>query len=180
MNRADLSAALCQAELVHDRTAIERAILRMGEEISTALVNQATPIFLTVMNGGLVFAGTLALGIKTDIEFDYLHATRYRGSTAGGELHWLSKPKLALGGRLIILVDDILDEGHTLKAVRDYCTNQGAARVLVAVLCEKEHGRCVAGIKADFVGLKVPDKYVFGYGMDYYEQGRNLPGIYAV
>ncbi len=80
----------------------------------------------------------------------------------------------------MLLVDDILDEGHTLKAIRDCCLGEGARRVLVAVLCEKRHARRVAGIAADFCGVEVPDRYVFGYGMDYHEQGRNLPAIYAV
>jgi hypoxanthine phosphoribosyltransferase len=79
----------------------------------------------------------------------------------------------------VLLVDDILDEGHTLKAIRDFCLEQGAARVLLVVLCEKRHGRG-AGLKADFVGVEVPDRYVFGFGMDYHEQGRNLAAIYAV
>ena len=52
--------------------------------------------------------------------------------------------------------------------------------MLIAVLCQKRHDRAAPGVSADFVGVEVPDRYVFGYGMDYYEQGRNLPGIYAL
>ena len=80
----------------------------------------------------------------------------------------------------MLLVDDILDEGHTLKAIRDWCLSEGAASVQLAVLCEKRHGRTVPGLSADFVGVEVPDRYVFGYGMDFHEQGRNLPAIYAL
>jgi hypoxanthine phosphoribosyltransferase len=80
----------------------------------------------------------------------------------------------------VILADDILDEGYTLEALREHCLAEGARRVLVAVLCEKRHDRRVPGLAADFVGMEVPDRYVFGYGLDYYGQGRNLPAIYAL
>ena len=83
-------------------------------------------------------------------------------------------------GRRVLLADDILDEGHTLLAVKRWCEDQGAADVRVAVLAEKLHDRRVEGVCADYVGVEVPDRYVFGYGMDYHEQGRNLPAIYAL
>lgn len=127
-----------------------------------------------------MFAGQLATAIDADLEFDYVHATRFRGTTEGGELQWLRRPDTPLAGRLVLLVDDILDEGYTLKAIRDWCFAEAASQVLLAVLCEKRHGRSVPGLSADFVGVEVPDRYVFGYGMDFHEQGRNLPGIYAL
>ena len=174
-----LAAALTEAECVHDRTAIEAAIARMGRELDTLLAGERA-VFLTVMNGALVFAGALALAVHSDLEFDYLHATRYRGATRGGDLQWLRRPAADLRGRTLILADDILDEGHTLAAVRDACHAAGARRVLIAALCVKRHDRCVPGLAADVVGLEVPDRYVFGYGMDFQEQGRNLPAIYAL
>lgn len=179
MTQPLLTEALRSADLIHDHSIISTAVQRLGTEITQVLAGE-TPVFLTVMNGGLVFSGALSLAISTDLEFDYLHATRYRGTTSGNTLHWLSKPKVSLQGRTVVVVDDILDEGHTLKAIREFCLEQGAHRVLIATLCEKRHGRCIQGIHADFVGLEVPDRYVFGYGMDYYEQGRNLPAIYAI
>ena len=171
--------ALERAELVHDQATLARAIARIGAEI-TPVVRGEDAIFLTVMQGALVFAGQLATSVAAPLSFDYIHATRYRGATSGGELSWIKRPAIPLKDRTVLLVDDILDEGHTLKAIRDFCLGEGARRVLIAVLCEKRHGRCVPGMRADFCGVEVPDRYVFGYGMDYYEQGRNLPAIYAV
>jgi len=171
--------ALERAELVHDQATLARAIARIGAEI-TPVVRGEDAIFLTVMQGALVFAGQLATSVAAPLSFDYSHATRYRGATSGGELSWIKRPAIPLKDRTVLLVDDILDEGHTLKAIRDFCLGEGARRVLIAVLCEKRHGRCVPGMRADFCGVEVPDRYVFGYGMDYYEQGRNLPAIYAV
>jgi hypoxanthine phosphoribosyltransferase len=183
MGRPSLAALLASADLVHDRAALERAIARLASEIDQTLAGAPAgepPVFLTVMQGALVFAGQLATAIAAPLEFDYVHATRYRGATSGGELVWIKRPACALEKRTVLLVDDILDEGHTLKAIRDWLFGEGAARVYVAVLCEKRHARRVPGIAADFCGVEVPDRYVFGYGMDYNEQGRNLPAIYAV
>lgn len=176
---SELALALQTAECVHDRATIETAIARMGAQVTQSLQGERA-LFLTVLHGGLIFAGALALAIGCDLELDYVHATRYRGGTRGGELHWLRKPVAAMRGRTVILADDILDEGHTLVALREACLAEGAGRVLLAVLCEKRHARRVPGLAADFIGVEVPDRYVFGYGMDYHEQGRNLPAIYAL
>lgn len=174
-----LAAVLPHAECIHDRAAIETAIARMGAGIREALRGERA-VFLTVMNGGLFFAAPLALAIGCDLEFDYVHATRYRGGTAGHDVEWKHRPQVRLAGRTVILVDDILDEGYTLAALRDWCVAEGARRVLIAVLCVKRHARRVAGLEADFMGVEVPDRYVLGFGLDYYGQGRNLPDIYAL
>jgi hypoxanthine phosphoribosyltransferase len=174
-----LADALLRSEVLFERTELDTVIADLGRAIDATLDGERA-VFLTVMNGALMFGGQLALAIRTDLEFDYVHATRYRGATAGSDLHWLREPVASLQGRTVLLVDDILDEGHTLKAVRDDCLRRGASRVLVATLCRKLHDRCVDGIRSDFNGVELPDRYVFGYGMDYYEQGRNLPAIYAL
>jgi hypoxanthine phosphoribosyltransferase len=179
MIRAPLTEALRDADLLFDRQHLDAVIQTMGKTIDAALAGDV-PIYLSVMHGGLIFSGALALAISCDLEFDYVHATRYRGGTHGEDLHWMKSPSVKMSGRTVLLADDILDEGYTLRAIRDYCVAQGAARVLIAVLCEKRHGRTAPGIRADFVGVEVPDRYVFGFGMDYHEQGRNLPGIYAL
>ena len=179
MTTQRLSDALARAELVHDRGALETAIARIARRIDDTL--DGTPaVFMTVMQGALVFAGQLATSIAAPLAFDYAHATRYRGATSGGALHWVKRPAADMAGKTVLLVDDILDEGHTLNAIREFCIDQGAARVLLAVLCTKRHDRGVPGLAADFSGVEVPDRYVFGYGMDYHEQGRNLAAIYAV
>ena len=179
MSRPPLAEALKKADLLFDRAQLDAAIVSMGRAVAQTLDGHV-PIFLTVMNGGLIFGAALALAIPSDLEFDYVHATRYRGGTRGSDLLWIKQPRLDLRDRIVVLADDILDEGYTLRAVRDFCMDQGASRVLIAVLCEKRHGRTIPDLKADFVGVEVPDRYVFGFGMDYHEQGRNLAGIYAI
>ena len=111
---------------------------------------------------------------------NYLHATRYQGTRGGAVLKWITRPSQDLRGRTVLVVDDILDEGLTLAAILDYCREQGASAVYSAVLVEKKHDRKAANQQADFVGLHIEDRYVFGYGMDYHGYLRNVKGIYAV
>lgn len=183
MSIPKLSDALASARVIHDKEVLESAIRRMAAEIRDEYDEGDVPVFLTVMNGGLPFAAQLAFALGErglDLQFDYLHATRYRGQTSGSGLAWLHRPATPLQGRKVLLADDILDEGHTLLAVKHWCEDQGASEVRIAVLAVKVHDRCVDGICADHVGVEVPDAYVFGYGMDFHEQGRNLPAIYAL
>ena len=187
-----IAEILEKSDLLYDRAAIDAAIAGMADAIAADYIGQVpanrlgdsfVPVFLTVMHGALPFAGQLALELGArglDLQFDYLHATRYRGSNQGGELVWKHRPATALYGRRVLIVDDILDEGHTLAEVRRWCIEQGATDVRIAAMTVKDHDRCVAGIRADYVGLHLPDRYVFGFGMDYSEQGRNLPAIYAL
>jgi hypoxanthine phosphoribosyltransferase len=180
--RTDLAWALANCDLIHDRATLERAIARMAARIRNDYAG-SVPLMLTVMHGGMPFAARLAMELgahRFDVEFDYLHATRYRGRTHGGELVWKARPTTPLRGRRVLLVDDIVDEGHTLDAIVRWCRAQGAADVRIAALSVKAHGRCVPGVCADYVGVEVPDRYVFGYGMDFHGQGRNLPAIYAL
>lgn len=175
-----LEQALATADLLYDRAQIEREIERMAAAIRDDYAG-SRPLYLTIMHGGLPFSGLLALAIEgVDLEFDYLHATRYRGETVGADLVWKHRPATPLEGRRVLLVDDILDEGRTLAAVRDWCLAEGAADVRIAALAVKTHDRCVPDLAADYFGVEVPDRYVFGFGMDYHEQGRNLPAIYAL
>ena len=176
----DLASALARSDLLYDGETLRRETGRIAADIDAHYAGGERPVYLSVMHGGLIFAGQLALCLRTDLEFDYLHATRYRGQTTGSGLAWLHRPATVLEGRRVLIADDILDEGHTLRAIRHWCEDQGAAEVRIAVLAEKLHDRRVEGIHADWVAVTVPDRYVYGHGMDFHEQGRNLPGLYAL
>jgi hypoxanthine phosphoribosyltransferase len=180
MNIEEINSLLTDAELLAAQTEVEAAIGRMAEEI-TAELKEADPILICVMNGGLIFSGQLLTRLPFPLEVDYIHATRYGHETSGSGLNWIIKPQLELKGRTVLLLDDILDEGVTLAAIADYCGQQGAARVLMAVLVEKLHLRKVTpGMRADFSGIEIGDRFLFGYGLDYKGYWRNAPGIYAV
>lgn len=179
MNKDQTLAALEAAERLHDDRAVELALERMAAEITRDLA-ESVPLVLCVMIGGLIPTGRLLPKLGFPLEVDYLHATRYRGGTRGGELVWIARPRTPLAGREVLVVDDILDEGYTLRGIIDDCLSQGATRVRVAALVEKQHDRCLPEVTADYVGLQVDDRYVFGSGMDYHDMLRNAPGIYAV
>lgn len=166
------------ADVLYTRAEVESALDRLAEEI-TAVLADKNPILMCIMLGGMVPMGKLLSRLSFPLELDYIHATRYRNTTSGGELRWIARPGGSLRGRRILLVDDILDEGLTLAAIHQSCVEQGAERVYSAVLVEKRHAR-KNDYRADFVGLHVDNRYVFGYGMDYKGYLRNAPGIYAV
>jgi hypoxanthine phosphoribosyltransferase len=180
MNREKAKKILADADLLVTNSEVESAITRMAVEI-TGQLQEADPILLCVMNGGLIFTGQLLTRLVFPLEVDYVHATRYGHETNGANLHWTVKPQLDLKGRTVLLLDDILDEGVTLAAIAAYCRQQGATDVLMAVLIEKLHLRKVTpGMRADFTGIEVGDRFLFGYGLDYKGYWRNAPGIYAV
>lgn len=167
-----------QAQLIHSAEAVEAAIFRLSQEV-TQVLKDACPIVICVMGGGLIFSGQLLTKLKFPLEIDYLHASRYQNKIIGTSLVWHALPKSDLSGRTVLLLDDILDEGITLKAIQDKCLELGAEKVLSAVLVEKKLDH-VKPIVADFVGLEVPNQYVFGYGMDAYGWWRNLSAIYSL
>jgi hypoxanthine phosphoribosyltransferase len=169
---------LSDSDLIHTQEAVDAAITCLAVEIAQDLQTKS-PLIFTVMNGGLYFAGQLLPQLHFPLETDYLHATRYNGETFGKEIHWRVDPTQTVKGRVVLLLDDILDEGHTLAAIRDKCLALGALEVKIAVLTEKllDHAK---PIHADYVGLTLPNRYVFGCGMDIYGWWRNLPEIRAL
>lgn len=173
-------AMLAQSELLHDAGQVTAAYDRMAEAIVRCY--GAQPVHaLCIMTGGLVTCAELIRRLgSTTLTLDYLHATRYRGETSGSGLVWKVAPPADLEDRHVLLIDDILDEGHTLHAVCDAIAANRPASLRVAVLVDKQHDRRVAGARADFTGLTVPDRYVFGCGMDYRGFWRQLPEIRAV
>lgn len=183
-NEKDLLAAMqdvyAQADCLYTFEQVNAAITRMAAQISHDLAAENI-VVLVVMNGGLIFAGQLLSQLHFPLQLDYLHASRYGNEIQGDRLKWRIKPAMSLVNRQVLIVDDILDEGHTLMEIRNYCLSQGATRVNTAVLVEKNHTRKVhAEIKADYCELTVADRFVFGYGMDYQSYWRNAPGIFAV
>ena len=133
---------------------------------------------LTLMNGGLYPAVELARRMQRPLLMDYVHATRYRGRTSAGDLHWVRWPERLTG--TVLLVDDIFDEGYTLQAVREKLLQEGTEDVLTAVLTVKDHDRGLARDWVDDAALSVPDRYVFGCGMDWRGYWRQLDEIWAL
>lgn len=175
-----IQQVLDEADCLYNEQQIEDAIRSMGEAI-TAEMAGSNPLVFSVMNGGLVITGKLLTHLHFPLEASYVHATRYRDQLSGGRLEWKVRPTNSLKGRTVLIVDDILDEGHTLDAIVDFCREEGAATVKTAVLIDKKHNRKARpNLTTDFCGLSIEDRYIFGYGLDYQGYWRNANGIFAL
>jgi len=167
-----------QADCLFSEPQVEAALDSMAAAIQQQLAD-TNPVVVCLMNGGVVPFGKLLTRLQFPLQVDYVHATRYGAHIKGGELEWIAGPYVPARDRTVLLVDDILDEGKTLAAIETRYRTDGARHVFKAVLTRKDRPRKVA-IDVDFVGLEIPDRYVFGYGMDYKSYLRNAPGVYAV
>ena len=177
---AHIRQVMTEADCLYTEAQIEAAIDKMAVAINSELAER-NPVVFCVMNGGLIFTGKLLPRLNFPLELSYLHASRYRNETSGGDLFWKAKPEVSFIDRDVLIIDDILDEGHTLGAIIDFCRHAGASNVYTAVLIDKDHQRKARpDLKADFIGLPCIDRFIFGYGMDYKGYWRNAPGIYAV
>jgi hypoxanthine phosphoribosyltransferase len=165
------------ADLLFSEQEVEDALDKMAGQIN-GLLAELNPLVLCVMNGGIVVAGKLITRLTFPLTIDAINASRYHNQTAGGSIEWVLKPSTPLKDRTILIIDDILDEGITLAAIRDYVLEQGVTAIYIAVLMDKNLGHNKP-IAADFIGLNVENRYLFGYGMDYKGYLRNAPGIYA-
>lgn len=167
-------------ECLYTLSEIDGALTTMAARINADFDAQSEPLVVMVLlKGALVTAGALLPKLTMPVEVDYIHASRYRENRAGQQIDWRAGPSVALAERRVLLVDDILDKGVTLQAVAEYCRDQGAQRVASAVLVQKVLPQA-AVVEADYVALTVPDRYVYGFGMDNAELERNAPGIFAL
>jgi hypoxanthine phosphoribosyltransferase len=169
---------LQQAELLHTAEQVQAALHHVARQINARLAD-SHPLVLSVMGGAVVFSGQLLPLLDFPLDFDYVHVSRYGDARQGGAMHWKVEPRENVRGRVVLLLDDILDEGHTLSVLRERVLGLGADKCYSAVFADKNHGR-KKPIHADFVGMELPNRFVFGYGMDIEGAWRNLPAIYAV
>lgn len=174
----DAWAFLENSDLVSSATEVEAAIAKVAKQVKARFADKY-PLVLVVMGGAVVFAGQLLPRLRMPLDLDYIHASRYGDATRGGEIRWRVEPPEGVRGRAVLVLDDILDGGQTMAAIRDRLMALGAKSFASAVLVEKVLGR-EKPIKPDFVGLTIPDRFVFGCGMDAKGFWRNLPEIRAM
>lgn len=169
---------LDEADLVVPESAVDEAIARVATQVS-AEYRDRYPLILCVMNGALFFCGRLLPLLRFPLHLDYVHCSRYGDELQGRSLRWKVEPQDFVKGRHVLVVDDILDVGETLAAIRDKVLERGAASCRIAVLADKRIGRSKP-VQPDYVGMELPDRFVFGCGLDAHGSWRNLPAIYAV
>jgi hypoxanthine phosphoribosyltransferase len=178
MNRVDAQRLLDEADIVCTPEEVAQAVARMAQEIAAKLEDEF-PVVLSVMGGAAVFTGHLLPKLQFPLEFGAIEVTRYNNQTQGRDISWRLPPRDNVKDRTVLVIDDILDEGITLAAIRRKLTELGAKKVYAAVFADKAIGR-EKPAHADFVGVTVPNRYVFGFGMDAYGLWRNLPAVYAL
>ncbi len=176
----DIQSILKKATCLYSFNEVNQALDRMAHDITLKL-KDTRPLVLCVMTGALIVTGHLVTRLHFPLEIDYIHATRYRGSVRGGDLHWLVEPRMSLKDRTVLIVDDIMDGGLTLAAIIDYCQQAKAKAIHTAVMVSKNRQREPGvNFEPEFVGVKTENLFLFGFGLDYEEYLRNVPGIYAV
>lgn len=170
---------MARADVLIDEAQLNAGYDRMAAYISEQM-RALDPIILCIMTGGLYATAEITKRLDFPLEVDYLHVTRYAGETRGGDLVWKVSPGTDLANRHVLVIDDILDEGKTLAATLNAIEAQGTASIRTAMVLQKMHDRREANLTADCVGFDVPDRYVFGAGLDYKGYLRQLPAVYAV
>ncbi|MFK3739336.1 hypoxanthine-guanine phosphoribosyltransferase [Massilia sp. TN1-12] len=173
---------MSHAEEIVSAGQVQAAVTEVAAVLNARFDNDETgafPLVLGVMGGAVVFTGSLLPQLTFPLEFDYIHVTRYGNLDKGGEVVWKVVPRQSVEGRIIIVVDDILDEGETLAHVKQRLLDMGAAEVILAVFADKDLGK-EKPVKADIVGLTIPNQFVVGFGMDAHGYWRNLPGLWVI
>lgn len=172
-------AFLKDSDPVASAEQVQAAVERVAAEVGRRL-GDSYPLVLAVMGGAIVFAGQILPKLRFPLDFDYLHASRYGSRTSGSsDIEWRGAPPQGIEGRNILVLDDILDGGDTMAAIRARLMALGPTSFHCAVLVEKMLKK-EKPITPDFVGLRIPDRFVFGCGMDAHGYWRNLPEIRAM
>jgi hypoxanthine phosphoribosyltransferase len=167
-----------KSSVIYSEIEIKIVIQNIADQVNQTIKTDDLYV-LCVMNGALIFAGQLLPRLEKNIQYSYVHATRYASSLTGGPIHWLVKPPIDIEGKTVLILDDILDEGITLREIAATCLAMKAKAIFTAVLFDKEIAKEKSYLP-NFIGLKVPNRFVFGYGLDCKGLGRNLPHLYAL
>ncbi|WP_414045462.1 hypoxanthine phosphoribosyltransferase [Macrococcus equi] len=162
--------------IVLTKEQIEAACKRLGEEI-TADYEGKLPLCIGILKGSILFMADLIRHIDTQVEIEFMDVSSYHGGTEStGEVKILKDLDVSVEGRDLIIIEDILETGTTLNAIIDLMKYRKANSIEIVTLLDKPMRRKV-DIEAKYVGEKIPDDFVVGYGLDYQEKYRNLPYI---
>jgi len=173
----DPQSVLAHSDCLASAETVRLAVAGLARRINADLGDRSLHV-LPLLNGALPFAGMLLPQLDMPLRLSAIQVGRYGRETRGGELEWRS-PLPRVQGDTVLLLDDVLDEGVTLHLVPAAVFAAGASRCLTAVLAEKNPQRRKPAV-ADYVALEMPDRFLFGMGMDAFGWWRNLPGIHAL
>ncbi|MBC8243698.1 MAG: hypoxanthine phosphoribosyltransferase [Verrucomicrobia bacterium] len=154
---------------------IRRRVSELAEQVQTDFAGRDL-VVVGLLTGTLMFLADLVREIDLPLRLDFIGVSSYRDGTESAELVFTKELKLDVNGRDVLLVDDILDTGKTLRAVIDKLNGMAPRQIRTCVLLSKK-ARREYDIPADYIGFEIPDEFVVGYGLDYAEKYRNLPSI---
>jgi hypoxanthine phosphoribosyltransferase len=161
-----------------DKVEIDRAVARLATDLNTRFEGRR-PLFVVVLNGAFVFGADLFKQLRCECEVAFIRVSSYRGTSSTGEVREEMPIGADVRGRDVIIVEDIIDTGLTMGALRQRVKGAGASSVtLVSLLYKPDAFK--GDYPIDHIGIEIPDRFVVGYGLDYDGLGRNLPLIYQL
>lgn len=155
---------------------IKAQVQKIGEQIAEDYTNLDL-VLIGVLKGSFVFLADLTRAISIDHEIDLVGASSYEGTTSTGQIVFTKQPDLELEGRDIVLVEDIVDTGHTLLKIKEFIRLLNPRSIKICSLIDK-HERREVDIEVDYACFSLEKGFIVGYGLDYNEKYRNLPAIY--
>lgn len=157
---------------------IKARVAEVAAQISHDLEGKR-PLFLAVLNGSFVFAADLLRGIVTPCEISFVRMSSYEGTSSTGSVKQLIGLKEDIKGRTVVIVEDIIDSGLTMKNLLSMLEEKGPAEIKIASLLVKP-GNLKVDLDIPYCCFEIPNDFIVGYGLDYDGEGRNLPSIYTV
>jgi hypoxanthine phosphoribosyltransferase len=161
----------------HDR--IQTAIGVVAQQIREDMKDENIPVFLSILNGAFMFTSDLLKQMDFNCEVSFVKLSSYSGTASTGRVKELLGLNTDIGGRTVIIVEDIVDTGHTLVELFNVLQQYNPKQIKVATFLLKPDAYD-KDIPIDYVGLRIPNDFIVGYGLDYNELGRNLRNIYKI
>ncbi|WP_165206635.1 phosphoribosyltransferase [Weissella sagaensis] len=156
---------------------IEKMVNRVAGELNEVLVDVERPVFIGVMKGAYMWMADLMRAMQCEVELDYIDVSSYVGDKSTGHITIQRDLKVDLKDHTVVILDEVVDSGLTLRYLKADFEARGAKKVYVAVATDKRQSESAGGITPDFIGAHVPDEFLVGYGMDYNEYYRGLPYV---
>ena len=157
---------------------ISEAVKNVAQKINTDLAGES-PVFLAVLNGSFMFAADLMKEINLNCEISFVKLASYHGTTSTGTVSELIGLNQDISGRIVIVVEDIVDTGNTLEKLTEILNNKKVKSFKIATAFFKPSAY-TKKIKVDYVGMEIPNDFVVGYGLDYDGYGRNLKDVFVL
>ncbi len=162
-------------KILADAEEIEKVVSKVANEITNDYKDKK-PVLIGLLKGCVMFMSDLSKKLDFQLELDYMDVSSYHGTQSTGVVSIDRDLKTDIKDRHIIIVEDIVDTGRTLTKIIQLMKERGVKSVKIATLLDKPEGRVVE-LKADYVGITIPNEFVVGYGLDYNEAYRNLPFV---